>query len=111
MPTSATVICPQLLDVRDQAPHEAGSGTSTRKPLSVDQSVSSNAFLAASMARSMSSLVPSAVTPSTSSVVGSMFSKVSPPRGVDQLPADQEPRLSIDVRMVGGCVTHWTSPA
>ena len=50
----------------------------TRKPTSVDQSVSSKAVRAAATAESMSAGVPSATTPSTSSVAGFTFSNVPP---------------------------------
>ena len=65
-----------------------------RKAWSVAQVVSSKARRAAAMASAMSAVVPSAVTPSDSSVAGSMLSKRRPRARLDQLAVDQQARLA-----------------
>ena len=86
LPTSATVtarsssMCAAHAACSCSRPRRRSSG-------SVDQVVSSKARRAAPMADAMSCAVPSAVSPNTSSVVGSMLSKVAPELDSTSLPS------------------------
>ena len=77
-PTSATVVGRISSACRTKASWSCRRHR-TRKSMSVDQVVSSNARRAAPMAASMSAGVPSAATPMTSSVAGFTLSNVAPP--------------------------------